>query len=508
MKVFLKILALVCLVIIGGFSIGLGVAWGPELSSRLLGDLSQSAAAPPSSDSASTSDSGSQEPLYWVAPMDPNYRRDGPGKSPMGMDLVPVYDDGGKDLPAGTVEISPTVVNNLGVRTATVERAILTDSIETVGYVGYDERQLEEIHARVAGWLKRLYVRADGDPIEQYGRLYDIYSPELIAAQEEFLVALRSGDTLLIDASQDKLSSLGISSGTIENIRENRSIISQITVYAPQTGVADSLAVGQGAYATPGQRLMRIASMDPVWIEGEVFESQLAKLQVGAKVVVEVDAVPGRQWMGTVDTIYPVLDSATRTARLRVVLENPDRALLPNMFARLSIAMQAPEPALLVERDAVLRTGTMERVVLAMGDGRFKSIAVQTGLRSREKVQILDGLEDGDEVVVSAQFLIDSESSISSDFKRMSEAEPPPESVWATGVIDEIYADEGIAAITHEPVPEWDWPGMSMEFAYNESVDVSRLSSGKSIRFRMSKTEAGDYRIDEIEVSENQGTIR
>lgn len=504
MKTLLKIIGTVILVIIGGLSIGLGVALGPELSSRVLGDRSQPVLATQSS----SSDSASQEPLYWVAPMDPNYRRDGPGKSPMGMDLVPVFDKGGEDLPAGTVEISPAVVNNLGVRIAPVERAILTDSIETVGYVGYDERQLQDIHARVAGWLRRLHVRADGDPIEQYGRLYDIYSPELIAAQEEFLVALRSGDSLLIEASQDKLVSLGISRGTIDRLRENRSIVSQITVYAPQGGVVDSLMVGQGAYVTPGQRLMRIASMDPVWIEGEVFESQLAKLRVGAEVVVQVDAVPGRHWTGTVDTIYPVLDSATRTARLRVVLANPDQALLPNMFARLSIAMQAPEPTILVARDAVLRSGTMERVVLAMGDGRFKSIEVQTGLRSREQVQILEGLEDGDEVVVSAQFLIDSESSISSDFKRMSESESPPESVWATGVIDEIYADEGIAAITHEPVPEWDWPGMSMEFIYHDSVDVSRLSSGKPIRFRMSKTESGDYQIDEIEVSDDQGTIR
>lgn len=503
MNALLKGVGALCLVIVGGISIGLGVAWGPELSSRLLGDRSMTASADQSSGSQA-----SNEPLYWVAPMDPNYRRDGPGKSPMGMDLVPVYDTGGEDLPAGTLEISPLVVNNLGVRTAPVERAMLTDSIETVGYVGYDERQLEDIHARVAGWLRRLHVRADGDPVEQYGRLYSIYSPELIAAQEEYLVALRSGDSVLIDASQEKLVSLGISGGTINRIRESGSITSQVTVYAPQAGVVDSLSVGQGAYITPGQRLMRIAAMDPVWVEGEVFESQLAKLRVGAEVTVEADAVPGRRWTGTVDTIYPVLNSTTRTAKLRVVLENADGVLLPNMFTRLNISMQAAEPELLVDRDAVLRSGTMDRVVLAMGKGRFKSVEVKTGLRSREQVQILEGLEDGDEVVVSAQFLIDSESSISSDFKRMSEAEPPPESVWATGVIDDIYADEGIAAITHEPVPEWDWPGMSMEFAYDESIDVDGVSSGTPVRFRMSKTDSGEYQIDEIEVSDNAGSLR
>jgi Cu(I)/Ag(I) efflux system membrane fusion protein len=504
MNGFLKIIGAAVLVVIGGFSIGFGVAWGPALSSWLFGEFSSTAAA----EMPVEADDAADEPLYWVAPMDPNYQRDGPGKSPMGMDLVPVYADGGEDMPAGTVEISPSVINNLGVRTAVVESGMLNDTIETVGYVGFDERQVEEVHARVAGWLRRLHVRADGDPVAQYDRLYDIYSPELISAQEEFLVALGSGDTLLINATEDKLSSLGVSGGTIDRIRDSRAVIQQIRVYAPQGGVVDSLAVGQGAYVTPGQRILRIASMDPVWIEGEVFESQLAKLRTGAAVQVEADAVPGRRWQGTVDYIYPVLDSVTRTARLRVVLDNPDGALLPNMFTRLMIDADADEQTLLVARDAVLRSGTMERVVLAVGEGRFKSVAVQTGRRSREQVQIVSGLEAGDEVVISAQFLIDSESSITSDFRRMSELEKPPEEVWATGVVDEVYADEGIAAITHEPVPEWDWPGMSMEFSLEDSIDVAGLSAGQAIRFRMFKSEAGDYQINAIETEDGTGGIR
>ena len=216
MKALFIIIGSLVLVIIGGLSIGLGVALGPDLAARFLGNVTTTASA---DSSTMSSESDSNEPLYWVAPMDPNYQRDGPGKSPMGMDLVPVYDKGGEDLPVGTVEISPSVVNNLGVRTAAAELATLTDSIETVGYVGYDERQLEDIHARVSGWLRRLHVRADGDPVEKFGALYDIYSPELVAAQEEFLVALRSDDSMLINASQDKLRSLGVSSGAIDRIR-------------------------------------------------------------------------------------------------------------------------------------------------------------------------------------------------------------------------------------------------------------------------------------------------
>lgn len=505
MKALLLIIGTLILVVVGGLSIGLGVALGPELTARFLGEHAMTSST---ESVVMAAESDSSEPLYWVAPMDPNYRRDGPGKSPMGMDLVPVYKETNQDLPAGTVVISPQVINNLGVRTAMVDRGFLTDSIETVGYVGYDERQVEDIHSRVSGWLRRLHVRAEGDPVEEYAPLYDIYSPELISAQEELLVALRSGDSVLIEASQDKLSSLGISRGAIERIGKSGAITSQVRVYSPQAGVVDSLAVGQGAYVTPGQRLMRIAAMDPVWIEGEIFENQLARLNVGAEVLVQADAIPGRRWTGTVDAIYPVLDSKTRTARLRIVMENPDGDLLPNMFTRLSIRSTSPEPALLVSRDAVLRSGSMDRVVLATGEGRFKSVSVTTGLYSRDQVQILDGLEEGDEVVVSAQFLIDSESSISSDFLRMSEPEEPPESVWATGVIDDIYRDEGIAAITHEPVPEWDWPAMSMEFALDEALDTQMLSAGKAIRFRMFKSDSGDYKVDAIEATDGAGILQ
>ncbi|ASJ73367.1 efflux RND transporter periplasmic adaptor subunit [Granulosicoccus antarcticus] len=509
MKGLFRIFGLVALVIVAGLSIGLGMSWGPEFSSQILTKLS----SPASATEASGEESDSNEPLYWVAPMDPNYRRDQPGKSPMGMDLVPVFKQSGEALPAGTVEISPAVINNLGVRTAKVEHAILADAIETVGYVGFDERQLQEVHARVAGWLRRLHVRSDGDPIEKFGRLYDIYSPELISAQEEYLIALDSGDTVLIDASQDKLANLGVSSGTIDRIRQNRTVIQQIRVYAPQAGVVDSLSVGQGAYVTPGQRLLRIASMDPVWIEGEVFESQLAKLRVGAAVEIQTDAVPGRRWQGQVDYIYPVLNSVTRTAKLRIVLENPDGALLPNMFTRLSIAADAPEPALLVAREALIRTGTMERVVLATGEGHFKSVAVTIGRRSRGQVQILEGLEEGDEVVISAQFLIDSESSIASDFMRMSELdeslsgnrsgpEKTSEAVWAIGVLEAINEKEGIASISHEPIPEWEWPAMSMKFSLDDAVDIEPLKDGDSIRFRVFETDAGDYQINAIEAAD------
>ncbi len=498
MKALLKVFALLGLVIAAGFSVGLGISLTPTIQMLLQHtsmshvDMSDTGAVP-----ATTKDAN--EPLYWVAPMDPNYRRDAPGQSPMGMDLVPVYDDGNKDLPVGTVRISPEVVNNLGVRTAIVKKQRLDDSISTVGTVDFDERQLYEVHSRVSGWIKTLVVRADGDKVNRYDRLYDIYSPELVAAQEELLIAVAAGAANMQDASVEKLRNLGVSRGSIKRLIDTRKVVSNISIYSPSEGVVSELRIGQGAYVTPNTRIMSISGMDPVWVEGEVFESDLGKLRVGAKAKISSAAMPGKQWSGEVEYIYPKLNADNRTAKFRIVIANPDSALLPNMFVRIVIDTASPEPNLSVPLEAVIRTGSMERVVLATGEGQFKSVEVETGLRTRKHVEILQGLEEGDQIVVSAQFLIDSESSINSDFMRMTPPEQMPEVAWATGTVGELYEDESVVIINHLPVPEWKWPSMEMEFSYAESADVSQLEVGNSVRFSMRKLESGEILIESVE---------
>ena len=493
MKAFLKVMLVLAAIIAAGLSVGIGISIAPNIQAMFDGgsmsgmDASATMSEPKASD----------EPLYWVAPMDPNYRRDAPGQSPMGMDLVPVYDDG-EDLPAGTVKISPEVVNNLGVRTAFVKNEKIEGEITTVGIVAFDQRQLYEVHSRVSGWIKTLAVRADGDEIKQYQRLYDIYSPELVSAQEELLVALSSGEANFRSASIEKLRSLGVSKGSINQLLKTKKVINNITIYAPNKGVVSELRVGQGAYVTPNTRIMSVSGMDPVWIEGEVFESNLSKLRVGANVDISTDALPGRQWLGLVDYIYPRLESSSRTAKIRIIIDNPDRALLPNMFVRLSIDTATDTTTLSVPHNAVIRTGSMDRVVLATGSGKFKSVQVITGLRSKNKVEILEGLDEGDEIVVSAQFLIDSESSISSDFMRMAPMAEMPEIAWATGTVEELYADENVVLINHLPVPEWKWPSMQMEFSYAPEVSVEQLAAGSSFRFSMRKLESGEILIESI----------
>ncbi|MFE8071028.1 efflux RND transporter periplasmic adaptor subunit [Marinobacteraceae bacterium S3BR75-40.1] len=375
------------------------------------------AGAPATNESASDQ----AEPLYWVAPMDPNYRRDKPGKSPMGMDLIPVYADDrkGDSDPAGTVRINPDVVNNLGVRIAAAKRGGFETRIRTVGYVRYDEDALTHIHPRVEGWIEALYVKAAGDPVKQGQPLYAIYAPTLVNAQQELLLALQRKNRRLIDSARDRLRALEVPAKTVAAIEASGEVRQSITVFAPQTGVVDNLNVREGYFVKPGTTMLSIGQLEEVWVVGEVFERQASLVEVGDPVTMSLDYLPGRHWEGQVDYVYPTLDTTTRTAQLRVRLDNADGALKPGMFARLEIHPPAGEESLLIPREALIRTGEQNRVVLALGDGKFRSVSVDVGRVGDRQVEVLDGLKAGDKVVTSAQFLIDSESSKTADFGRM-----------------------------------------------------------------------------------------
>lgn len=369
------------------------------------------------------------KPLYWVAPMDPNYRRDQPGKSPMGMDLVPVFDEtstssSAADGPSlGTVLISPDVVNNLGVRTASVDLREMHTEITTVGYVKYDEDQLVHIHPRVEGWIEKLYVKAAGDPVEKGQPLYDLYSPQLVNAQEELVLALNRNNERLVEAAVDRLKALQIDIKLIRQLQRERKVLQALTFYAPQTGVVDNLNIREGFFVKPGTTMMSIGTLDQVWVEAEVLERQAALVSVGLPVTMNLDYLPAKQWRGQVNYVYPTLDSTSRTARVRLRFDNFDGLLKPNMFAQVAIYADAEQAVLTVPREAVIRTGKQDRVVLALGEGRFKSIAVNLGRWDDNYAEVLSGLERGDMIVSSAQFLLDSESSKTSDFKRMHHAD-------------------------------------------------------------------------------------
>jgi len=447
------------------------------------------------------SDTVEQKPLYWVAPMDSNYRRDQPGKSPMGMDLVPVYAEDGsaEDHGPGAITIAPHIVNNLGVRTSLVESMSMHNEIITVGFVNYDENTLIHIHPRVNGWIEKLYVKSSGDPVVKGQPLYTLYSPQLVNAQEELLIALKTSNRSLINAAKERLKALQLSNEYIEKLEKTRNVQQNITFYSPQAGVVDGLKVREGFYVKPGNTLMSIGDLNSVWVEAEVFERDVGIVEQGLPVSMTLDYLPGRKWVGTVDYVYPTLNSKTRTLRVRLKFDNNDLVLKPNMFAQVAIHSNRPGEALLIAKEAVIRTGSQDRVVLALGDGYFKSVEVQIGRVNEDYIEIIEGLIEGDEIVTSAQFLIDSESSKSSDFKRMSH-EAIPESTWAQGDINEVNSEERLINITHGPLEAWDMPGMTMDFEVSESVDIKQLKVGQNLHFEVIRAESGMFSIIGIHI--------
>jgi Cu(I)/Ag(I) efflux system membrane fusion protein len=486
----------------------------PIIIGMIIGGIitigSYSFMAPTGSSQQSNSASDEKKPIYWIAPMDANYKRDKPGKSPMGMDLVPVYDDGGKgpDEGPGTIWISPNVVNNLGVRTSTASYKSLHTEINTVGYVTYNEDKLVHIHPRVEGWIEKLYVKAVGDPIKKNQPLYDIYSPALVNAQEELLLALDRKNNRLISAAENRLTALQLPKSAIEKLKKTKNVQQTITFYSPQKGVVETLKIREGFFVKPGSTLMTIVDLSEVWIEGEVFERQAGQVKTGIPITMTLDYLPGKTWQGQVDFIYPTLDPKTRTVKVRIRFKNENGDFKPNMFAQIAIHTTGDEQALLIPKEALIRTGNQDRVVLVLGEGSFKSVAVRVGRYDSESVEILKGLNEGEDIVSSAQFLLDSESSKSSDFKRMDrndseDKDPAPSSVWVQANIQSLMVDHKMLTLTHDAIPEWDWPEMTMDFIATDTVDFSQLKEGLSLHVEVTKTSTGDYQITNIHVPDN-----
>ncbi|NQZ94827.1 MAG: efflux RND transporter periplasmic adaptor subunit [Moritella sp.] len=359
------------------------------------------------------------ELLYWVAPMDANYRRDKPGQSPMGMDLIPVYADASTASDAGLVTISARVENNLGVRTQTAVLRPFIAEINTVGMLEFNQDTLWQINSRVSGWVDKLYINSEGEYVNKGQKLLSLYSPELIKAQEELLNTLRIGNKTLIASAKHRLSALGISQNQINQVNRNKKVLQNITIYAPESGYITKLSIREGAYISPSAQIVEAGQLAEIWLQAEVFESQAGLVQVGDKAEMQLDSFPGKTWLGEVDYIYPVLNAVTRTLKVRVKIANTDKQLKPNMFARLKLISQIQTDSVQVPREAIIRAGNFDRIVLAKGNGQYQSVQITLGRESAGYVEVLTGLNDGDNVVTSAQFLIDSESSLTADFARI-----------------------------------------------------------------------------------------
>jgi len=447
-----------------------------------------------------------KEILYWVAPMDPNFRQDEPGKSPMGMDLVPFYsDEGGDD---NTVTISPTMVQNLGVRTKQAEVGKLWKRVDSVGYVDFDENMISHVHLRTEGWIEKLVVKSEGERVKKGELLFELYSPTLVNAQDEYLQALRSKNRRLVKASYERLRALGVEKGQINTIKKTGKSEQLIKIRASQDGIVSKLNAREGMFVKPQMEVMTLADLSSIWIQVEIFEREANWVKVDKPAEITLSYLPGRKWEGKVEYVYPSLDPHTRTLRARLRFDNPDESLKPNMFANVVIFGGATDDMVSIPTEALIRTGDSERVIISLGEGKFAPRNVVSGIESGDRIQIMEGLKGGEYVVTSSQFLLDSEASIKASLTRMSDPAPQKEMsmdeatmteskmVTGKGVVQDVMG-EGKINLTHDPIQALGWPSMTMDFRLAEGVSTKDLKPGMVVEFDLMEKD-DVYMIDAI----------
>jgi Cu(I)/Ag(I) efflux system membrane fusion protein len=375
-----------------------------------------------------------------------------------------------------------------------VERGDLARRIETVGYIDYDERALSHVHLRASGWVENLKVRTLGERVKQGDLLLEVYAPDLVNAQREYLQALDGIQQSLKVSARDRLLALGVPESQIQQVEKERRVSQMTAVYARQDGIVSALNIREGMYVTPEMELMTLADTSIVWMRIEVFEQQAGWLAVGQKAEVRLPYAPGEVWEGKVEYIYPDVDARTRALRARLRFPNPGERLKFNMFADIILHAMPRAQVLSIPREALIPTGVEQRVIVALGEGRFAARLVEVGIESGDRVEIRSGLKEGEQVVTSAQFLLDSESSIRASLQRLT-APPKPE-IWTEAVINTVEADSRILNVTHEPIPELNWPTMTMDFPVAQGVKLEGLKPDSRMRFRISEGEDGRYQID------------
>jgi RND family efflux transporter MFP subunit len=376
---------------------------------------------------------------YWVAPMDPNYIRNEPGKSPMGMDLVPVYEEEGEKSSEGVISIDPVTVQNIGVRTAVVKKGQLSKSIRAAGRITYDEKLVEHIHTKVSGWVEELYVDTSGQEVSAGQALMSFYSPELVATQEEYLQALRYREKTsesefpeikqsaesLAEAARKRLLYMDLSHEQIDELEKTGQVKKDMELYTSRSGVVIDKTVLKGMKISPMKELYKIADLSKVWVIASVYEYELPFIKTGQEAEMTLSYDPGTVYNGKVTFVYPYLSEKTRTVDVRMEFENPGYKLKPDMYSDVVIKSSIGGPELLVPSEAVLRTGSRNVVITSLGKGKFLPKEVSVGAEGKSFVQILAGLEEGESIVTSGQFLIDSESNLREAVNKMLEASKP-----------------------------------------------------------------------------------
>ncbi len=363
--------------------------------------------------------------IYWRAPMNPNEIYDAPGKSQMGMDLVPVYEDDGDA--SGVVTVDGSVLQSMNVKMEFVKSKNLASIIYTNGTLETDERKEFALTTKIDGWIEKLYINYTGQKVSKGQKLVDIYSPELVAAQQELLTSLNyqsvvnsyTKSEMIINAKR-KLELFDISNADIEKIIETKKINKFMTLYAPFNGTVLSKNVLEGEMVKAGKEIIIIADLTNLWLKADIYESELDKISIGSMAEVSFNYNPEKTYTGKVTFIYPTVNPTTRTVTVRIDIKNNNGELKPSMFGNVIIKGKELREVPTVPETAVLRSGKRNIVILSLGEGKFKPVDVKLGLYSDGYYQILAGLKQNDAIVTSGQFMIDSESSLRSAVKLFS----------------------------------------------------------------------------------------
>ncbi len=370
---------------------------------------------------------------YWQGPMDPTYISDKPGKSPMGMKLIPVYEDEAENEAEGVIKINPITVQDMGVRTRKVTKRPFFATIRTVGYITYDEELVKDVNTKISGWVEKLYVDTTGEEVRKGQKLLSIYSPALVSTQEEYLQALRfkektsdstfvnvvKGADTLLESTRKRLLLMDIDPAQVKVLEERGEVQKSMLLHSPATGTVIKKPVFEGMRVNPGMKLYTIANLSRVWVKVSFYEYELPFLKVGQEAEMSLPYEPGVSYKGRITFIYPYLSKKTRTVQARMEFENPGLKLKPDMYTNIVLKSKISSDAILVPSEAVIRTGVRNIVITSLGGGKFLPKEVKLGAEAEGFVQVLSGLKEGDIAVVSGQFLIDSESNLREAINKM-----------------------------------------------------------------------------------------
>lgn len=481
-----------------GISLAFGIAGGYWFAQQRMNGVSSSA------QEQSLDSPDERKALYWYDPMYPQQKFDKPGKSPfMDMQLVPKYAGGAGDR--ATVSIDPSLTQNLGLRFATVTRGIFDSSLDVTGVLGFNERDVAVIQARTTGFVERVYAHAPGDVLKANAALADILVPEWASAQTEFLALKRSGDADLLAAARQRLRLTGMPAALIAQVERGGKVQPYLTLTSPIGGVLQELNVRAGMTVATGDTLARVNGLSSVWLAVAVPESDAGLITVGQAVEARLPAFPGTMLNGKVSAILPETNPDSRTLRVRVELPNPDGRLRPGLTAQVRLNRSTEQSVLWVPSEAVIRTGRRALVMLTEDAGRYRPVEVQLGQENDGKTAILKGLEEGQKVVTSGQFLLDSEASLKGIVASTEEASPPSAAASsfhkADGQIVEINDKE--VTLAHGPFKTLGMPGMTMTFPLANPALMQGLKEGDKVRIAVSQTDDG-LRVERLEKSGSQ----